>query len=103
MQLQERSCKGQIWLTEVTQSENSESRDRFAKQSGKNVLDSWHINTKTERCGRLSVLHSTCEGGYVTQPLRYVYIYRPLRVIWPLSAKKTKAPKSPNQSSFIFL
>lgn len=59
MQLQKRSRKGQIWLTEVTQSETSE----FGKQSGKNVLDSWHINTKTELCGRLSVLHSTCEGG----------------------------------------
>lgn len=33
------------------------------EQSGKNVLDSWHINTKTELCGRLSVLHSTCERG----------------------------------------
>lgn len=42
-------------------------------------------------------------GGSMTQLQWYVYIYRPLRVIWPLAAKKTKAPKSPNQSAFIFL
>lgn len=63
MRLQERSCGGQIWLTEVTQSENGESRDRFAKQSGKKVLDSWHINTKTELCGRFISSPLDLRGG----------------------------------------
>lgn len=41
----------------------------------------------------------------MTQPQRYVYIYRPLRVIWPLSAhkKKKQSPERSNQSPFIFL
>lgn len=63
MQLQTRFCRGQIWLTEAAQWEYGESRDRFGKQGSKNVLDSWHINTKSELCSRLSVLHSTWEGA----------------------------------------
>ncbi len=39
----------------------------------------------------------------MTQLQRYVYIYRPLRVIWALSsAQKNQSPDSSNQSPFSF-
>lgn len=57
--------------------------------SSKESADSWHINTqKAELCSWLSVPHSMCERGSMTQPQRYVYIYRPLRVKRPLRAQR---------------
>lgn len=91
-----RSVLSSHWRRKSDKSQR-DSTSQCAKKSRENVLGSWHINTKkSSSAADYQFSPQPVRGGYMTQLQRYVYIYRPLRVIWHLSSKqKTRAQRAP--------
>lgn len=87
----------QIW-------EEKDSTARCGKKSIENLLGSWHVNTqKSSSAADYQFSTQPVRGGCMTQLQKYVYIYRPLRLIWPLSStEKARAKIAQIKAPFHF-
>lgn len=93
-----------LTLTQKVRYEVQHGAARCGKKSSEKLLGSWHINTqKPSSAADYQFSTQPVRGGCMTQPQRYVYIYRPLRLIWPLSsAQRTRAKIAGIKAPFHF-